>query len=387
MNENFYRNCRLCPRNCGADRETGAGFCGMGNIMKAARAGLHFYEEPHISGTGGSGTVFFSGCTLKCIYCQNRDISGAGGRAVSSGNDGLMAEGNGFSSGAGRAVSSGNGGLQSRDDRRKFTDPGAAGDGTLQKQEVVQPLMNLEHAGAGAEYAEKTGKLCGRKPDFTGYELGIERLADIFMEQQARGAHNINLVTGTHFTPSIAEAIRLSRKKGLSIPTVWNSSGYEKAETLKLLEGLVDVWLPDFKTLSPKLGKKYMNAPDYPEAAKEALKFMAHENGEAVFQNGLMVKGVNVRHLVIPGSTKDSMDVIEYLHKTYGGKIWISIMSQYTPMGNLPFEELNRKLTKREYAKVVDFAISIGVENAMIQEGGAAEASFIPGFDGTGIVL
>ena len=326
--EEYYKNCTLCPRNCGVDRRSSAGFCGCRDILKAARAGLHYYEEPFLAGTNGSGTVFFTGCSLGCIYCQNGPIS----------------------------------------------------------------------------------------RDGSGLEISTQRLLEIFLEQQERGAHNINLVTGTHFTPSIAEALKAARENGLGIPVVWNSSGYEKPETLGMLQGLVDIFMPDFKTLSPELGMRYMKAADYPERAKEALACMVEmTDGESFIpletaggkepagpeqklsqetfseyegEGVLMTKGVVVRHLVIPGQTEDSMKVLEYLYRTYGDRIWISLMSQYTPVGAVdPFAypELCRRVTSEEYERVVDHAIDLGIERCMIQEGDTASESFIPVFDGAGI--
>ncbi|MBQ9815799.1 MAG: radical SAM protein [Lachnospiraceae bacterium] len=294
---NYYDNCTLCPRRCGVNRREAKGYCGMGDQLLAARAGLHFYEEPYISGESGSGTVFFSGCSLKCVFCQNWQIS----------RDGF------------------------------------------------------------------------------GKEISTDRLSEIFLEQQSRGALNINLVTGTHFTPSIAEALRKAKAGGLQIPVLWNSSAYEEVETLRMLEGLVDIWLPDFKTLDEGLAKKYYNAPDYPEAAKKALDYMVTVSPEPVFEGDLMVSGVNVRHLVMPGASADSKNVISYLYGTYKNRIWISIMNQYTPVTAQPYDKLNRKTTRREYEKVVNFAIDLGVTQAMIQEEGTAKDSFIPVFDGEGI--
>lgn len=336
----YYKNCKLCPRNCGTDRNARPGLCGCGSVLKAARAGLHYYEEPFLSGTNGSGTVFFSGCSLGCIYCQNSPIS----------------------------------------------------------------------------------------RDGSGLEISEERLSQIFLEQQQRGAHNINLVTGTHFTPSIAKALRDARARGLTLPVVWNSSGYEKPETLQMLQGLVDIFLPDFKTMSSQLGQRYMKAPDYPEWAKKALSCMVNMTGEVQFvplvqdaadisgtdyegEGVLMKRGVVVRHLVIPGQTEDSKAVLRYLYETYGDRIWVSLMSQYTPVGvfaeeELPahavtqgrdhkadreemrrnYPELCRPLSNKEYDEVVDYAIRLGIENCMIQEEGTASDSFIPAFDGTGIL-
>jgi len=320
--EKIYNNCTLCPRNCGADRTSASGFCGESSTIRAARAGLHLFEEPFISGKSGSGTVFFSGCSTGCIYCQNFQIS----------------------------------------------------------------------------------------RDRLGFEISTNRLAEIFLELQDKKASNINLVTGTHFTPSISEALRTAKQNGLTIPVLWNSSGYEKPETLHMLEGLVDIFMPDFKTMSAELGARYMNAPDYPYHAREAVDFMVKIAGKAMFTEPglnkneiLMRKGVLVRHLIIPGHTRDSMEVIRYLYETYGDTIWISIMNQYTPVGVFSkcqretpagndtgkiretYPELTRSVTNREYDKVVDYALSLGIKNCMIQEGGAVSESFIPSFDGEGL--
>ena len=308
--------CRLCPRDCGVNRGQKTGFCGMGENLQVARAALHFYEEPFLSGESGSGAVFFSGCSLHCVYCQNGDISGGG----------------------------------------------------------------LE---------EGCGKLFG-------IEITKERLADIFFELKAKGALNINLVTGTHFTPQIAGAIRMAKERGLDLPFVWNSSGYELPETLLLLEGLIDVYLPDFKTLDEGLASKYLHAPDYPKVAKAALEQMVRSAGPMQMdrseqalkesEDGLMKKGVCVRHLMTPGNLKDTIRVIDYLADTYGDTIWFSLMSQYTPMGVFPFEELNRKVGREEYEQAVDHVVARGLENCMIQEGDVAEQSFIPAFDGEGVL-
>ena len=309
-------DCRLCPRHCGVDRSQKTGFCKMGENLKAARAALHFYEEPFLSGESGSGAVFFSGCSLHCIYCQNRGISGGG------------------------------------------------------TEEGCEELF--------------------------GIEITKERLADIFFELKAKGALNINLVTGTHFTPQIAEAIRIAKERSFDLPFVWNSSGYELPETLQLLEGLIDIYLPDLKTLDEGLASKYLHAPDYPKVVKKALEQMVKSAGPmqmdrseaalAESEDGLMKKGVCVRHLMTPGSLRDTIRVIDYLADTYGDRIWFSLMSQYTPMGTLPFEELNRKVSRKEYEQAVDHVIARGIENCMIQEGDVAVQSFIPAFDGEGVL-
>ena len=298
--------CTLCPRNCGVDRDNGKiGYCGQTDKVYVARAALHMWEEPCISGKEGSGTVFFCGCTLRCIFCQNHQI-------------------------------------------------------VLGK----------------AESGDKIGK-----------EVSIERLKEIFLELQEKGANNINLVTGTHYIPQIAMALKLAKEEGLKIPIVYNTSGYEKAESLQILDGLVDIYLPDMKYVSKELSKEYSNASDYFEMASKALEEMVRQVGEAQFDTrGYMTKGVIVRHLVLPGSTRDSKAVLDYLWNTYGNNIYLSIMNQYTPMEQIKNHPLlSRKVTKREYSKVVDYALSLGWENAFIQEGETAKESFIPGFNGVGV--
>ena len=298
--------CTLCPRNCSVDRGNGkTGYCGQTNKIYVARAALHMWEEPCISGKEGSGTVFFCGCPLRCIFCQNHVIA-------------LGKEKNG----------------------------------------------------------EKIGK-----------EITLKRLKEIFLELQEKGANNINLVTGTHYIPQIAEVLRLAKAEGLVIPIVYNTGGYEKVESLRMLEGLVDIYLPDMKYVSGELSKEYSNAPDYFEVASIALEEMVRQVGEPEFDDrGYIKKGVIVRHLVLPGSTKDSKAVLEYLWNTYGNKIYISIMNQYTPMEQIKNHPLlSRKVTKREYQKVVDYALSLGWENGFIQEGETAKESFIPGFYGVGV--
>ena len=298
--------CNLCPRHCFVDRKEGIpGYCGQTEKIYVARAALHMWEEPCISGEEGSGTVFFCGCPLRCIFCQNHKI--ALGREVNG---------------------------------------------------------------------DKIGK-----------EISVERLKEIFLELQEKGANNINLVTGTHYIPQIAEALSLAKKEGLQIPIVYNTSGYEKVESLQMLEGLVDIYLPDMKYVSKDLSKEYSNAGDYFEVASKALEEMVRQVGEPEFEsNGYIKKGVIVRHMVLPGSTKDSKAVLDYLWSTYGNRIYISIMNQYTPMEQIKNHPLlSRKVTKREYSKVVDYALSLGWENGFIQEGETAKESFVPGFNGVGV--
>lgn len=294
------KECRLCPRQCGANRTLGQiGFCSADDKLKIARAALHFWEEPCISGEKGSGTVFFSGCTLGCVFCQNYDISS-----------------------------------------KSF-----------------------------------------------GSEITINRLAEIFLELQEKSALNINLVTPTHYVCHIIEAVRLARKMGLFLPIIYNTSGYETEQTIELLNGTVDVYLPDFKYMNGAFAKKYSAAEDYPTYAKRALKKMVEQVGGCVFgDDGIIKKGVIVRHLMLPTLSKDSEDVIAYIYNTYGDSVFLSIMNQYTPFGTLEsLPELNRRITVQEYDAAVDFAISLGLENGFIQEGETADESFIPPFDLEGV--
>lgn len=299
----MYKKCTLCPRNCAVDRENGErGVCGQTNEVKVARAALHFWEEPCISGEEGSGTVFFSGCSLHCVFCQNEEIA----------------------------------------------------NGTV------------------------------------GKVITIERLAEIFLELQEKGANNINLVTPGHFIPQIKEALVLARQNGLKLPIVYNTSSYESLEAIKSLEGFVDIYLPDFKYMSSELSAKYSHASDYAKVVKTVIHEMVRQTGKPVFKNddeeGLLKRGTVVRHLMLPGGMEDSKAVIKYLYETYGNDIYISIMSQFTPLANVSsYPELNRKVTEEEYEELVDYAIELGLEQGFIQEGDVAEESFIPSFDCEGV--
>lgn len=289
-------DCTLCPRQCHADRAAGqTGFCGQTAELTVARAALHFWEEPCISGSCGSGAVFFFGCSLRCVFCQNHTI--ATGKAEKS----------------------------------------------------ITP----------------------------------ERLAEIFLELQENHAANINLVTAGHFIPQICRALQLSKARGLSIPVVYNTGSYEELSALRLLEGLVDIWLPDLKYCSEELSRSYSHAPDYFSKATAAIAEMFRQAGTPKFdeQSGLMKRGVIVRHLVLPGQIRDSKKILRYLHSTYGNDIYVSILNQYTPMEQTTqIPGLNRRLTDDEYKRILDFAEKIGIENGFIQEGGTAEESFIPPF-------
>lgn len=298
--QTMLKECHLCPRNCGVDRLTGQkGFCGVDAGIMVARAALHMWEEPCISGKEGSGAVFFSGCSLGCAFCQNRTISkGQSGKVIT-----------------------------------------------------------------------------------------VEHLAELFLNLQAQKANNINLVTAGHFLPQVREAIILAKERGLTIPVVYNSSGYEKAEMLRYLDGLVDIYLPDLKYLEADLAGKYSHAKDYPEVAMKALEEMVRQVGTPEFdERGMMKKGVIVRHLLLPGHVRNSKKVLEYLYGTYGDQIYISLMNQYTPMPAMKDDpQLSRKVTDREYDRLLDHAISFGVTNCFIQEGETAKESFIPEFNGEGV--
>lgn len=298
--QSWMKKCSLCPRNCGVNRlDEQKGFCGVDAEILVARAALHMWEEPCISGKEGSGAVFFSGCSLGCGFCQNNKIS--------------------------------------------------------------------------------RGQ--------TGKKITVEYLAELFFQLQGQGANNINLVTAGHFLPQVALALENARAHGLKIPVVYNSSGYEKADTLKILKGLVDIYLPDFKYMDPELAGKYSHAPDYPQIAKAALEEMVQQIGTPEFdERGMMKKGVIVRHLLLPGHVKNSREVLKYLYETYGDRIYISIMNQYTPMPAMKDDpKLSRKVTDREYERLLDYALSLGLNNGFIQEGETAKESFIPEFNEEGV--
>lgn len=334
--------CNLCPRECGAERDRGEkGYCQSDSRIYVARAALHHWEEPCISGKGGSGTVFFSGCNLRCVYCQNHEIASGG----------------------------------------------------------------------------------------VGKPVTVKRLGEIFLELQEKGAENINLVTPDHYVTAVAEAVLWAKERGLFLPVVYNGSGYEKPEAIRSLAGIVDVFLTDFKYMDAFLAGDLSQAADYPERAKRALAemvditynvptaadFWQHTvditqnmpNAAAsprhmvditrelapsapyFDENGMLRRGVIVRHLLLPGHKQNAKDVIRYVYETYGDKVILSIMNQYTPVLGIEkrtnCRELYRKVTKREYEAVVDYAIGLGVKNAFVQEGDTAKESFVPAFDGEGV--
>lgn len=299
-NMNKYENCLLCPRKCGINRSTGqTGVCGVSSEIKVARAALHYWEEPCISGKRGSGAVFFSGCSLHCVFCQNREIS----------------------------------------------------DG-------------------------KAGKVISK-----------ERLSDIFMELADKGANNINLVTPGQYIPDIVWAVNDAKSRGMKLPIIYNTSGYENVTELKLLEGIVDVYLPDFKYMDSTLSARYSRAKDYPSVAKQVLSEMVRQQPDVVIDDatGLIQKGVIVRQLLLPGHVNDAKAVLKYLYDTYHDHVYISMMSQFTPIALKDYPEINRTVTRREYERLVDYALEIGITNAFIQEGDVAKDSFIPAFDCEGV--
>lgn len=299
-NMNKYENCLLCPKKCGINRRTGqTGVCGVSSEIKVARAALHYWEEPCISGKRGSGAVFFSGCSLHCVFCQNREIS----------------------------------------------------DG-------------------------KEGKVISK-----------ERLSDIFIELADKGANNINLVTPGQYIPDIVWAVNDAKSRGMKLPIIYNTSGYENVTELKLLEGIVDVYLPDFKYMDSTLSAMYSRAKDYPSVAKQALSEMVRQQPDVVIDDatGLIQKGVIVRQLLLPGHVNDAKAVLKYLYDTYHDHVYISMMSQFTPIALEDYPEINRTVTKREYERLVNYALEIGITNAFIQEGDVAKDSFIPAFDCEGV--
>ena len=289
-----YRSCELCGRACKVNREEGQrGFCKAGTSMHIGRAAAHFWEEPCLSGTKGSGTIFFSSCGLSCVYWQNQRLS--------------------------------------------------------------------------------------RKE--SGQELSVEELVEVFYQLEAEGCHNINFVTPEHYSPGVREAMLLARKKGFSLPFVWNSSGYQSARTLKALEGLVDIYLMDFKYWEGSLAERYSKAKNYPEIAKEALEEVVRQCPELCYRDGLLKKGVILRHLLLPGQVYQGKRILKYSFCRYGNHILYSLLSQYTPFGALDcFPEINRKVFGKEYQRLVDYALSLGIEKAFIQEGESAKESFIPDF-------
>ncbi len=297
--ENPLKHCCLCPRKCGADRTSGQkGFCGADDNIYAARAALHYWEEPPISGTSGSGAVFFSHCSLGCVYCQNRNIS---------------------------------------------------------------------------------------RREAQGIPVTTEKLSETFLSLQEQGAHNINLVTGAHYVPQIIKALKMSKNSGLNIPIVYNSSGYESVETLKMLEGYIDIYLPDYKYYSSYYAELYSNAPDYRETAVAAITEMLCQTGAPVYgSDGLLKRGTVIRHLMLPGLSGDTAQILRDISVNFGDNVLVSLMRQYTPFDMQAYPELNRKITLDEYSYAYEMFLSFGL-SGFFQEDGTSKESFIPSFDGTGL--
>ena len=290
----LLKSCMLCPRKCSINRYNKLGFCKANNKVKIAYYSLHMWEEPVLSGKNGSGTIFFSNCNLRCIYCQNKKIS----------------------------------------------------------------------------------------IDGYGKYISNKKLGEIMLELQDKGAHNINLVTPTHYVPQIASILHKIKNKKIKIPIIYNTSSYENVGTLMCMKGLIDIYLADLKYYDDNLAKNYSKCDNYFETATMAIDEMYRQVGSPIFnKDGMMKKGLIVRVLILPGHVDDAKNIINYLYKTYGNDIFISIMNQYTPVNKCIYNNLNRKLTKDEYDDVLNYAIKLGVENAFIQEGDTADESFIPDFN------
>lgn len=296
----ILNNCNLCIRNCSIDRNSGkVGFCNSSNKLRVAKAYLHLWEEPCISGKNGSGTVFFSNCNLKCVFCQNHIIS----------NDGL------------------------------------------------------------------------------GKEISIERLSEIFLELQEKGAHNINLVTPTHYVPQIIEALNIAKNKGLYLPIIYNTNGIDSLDTIKKLNGYIDVYLPDFKYFNDKYSLKYSKIKGYSKNLLTILEEMFNQVDKPIFnENGIIQKGVIIRHLMLPGLLFDSKKVIDTIYNKFGNKVYISLMNQYTPMyDSIKYPEINKPLNPKHYDSLIDYSIELGVKNGFIQDTGTNSKSFIPDFNNEGV--
>ncbi len=296
MTDRAYENCTLCPRRCGVDRRLSRGACGTGDTAALSRAALHFGEEPCLAGAGGSGAVFFSGCSLGCVYCQNRDIS------------------------------------------------------------------------RGA----------------CGVPVSAERLSEILLSLEAAGAENIDLVTATHVVPTVRRALLLAKEAGLSLPVIYNTSAYERVETLSLLRGLVDIYLPDMKYHSSRLAALYSNAADYPRIAEEAIAYMAEETGAPRFsKDGRLLSGTLVRFLLLPEALIDCKAALHSIYRRHGNRVVYSLLSQYTPMGHSGFPALEKTVPRRDYVSLTRYAAALGIEHAYTQGEDAVGKGHIPLFDGT----
>ena len=288
------KECVCCPRNCRVDRSSMPGYCGAGALPRVARAALHFWEEPMFSGTRGSGTVFFSGCSLRCIFCQNKDIS-----------------------------------------------------------------------------ARQMGEECDG-----------DKLAGLFLKLEAQGAHNINLVTPTPHIFALRTAILHARAAGLTVPVLYNTGGYESVDALRSLEGLIDIYLPDLKYVTPVLSQRFSGAADYFAYAAPALQEMQRQVGTLLLdKEGIATRGLMVRHLVLPGCVDETRRVLDYIHEALPANTWVSLMRQYTPMTQGLSSPLNRRLTAREYDRAVAHCMQLGLTNVLLQEKGAADSAYTPPFN------
>ena len=296
----LLKNCMLCPRKCGINRYEKIGVCGANNKIKVAYYSLHMWEEPPISGKNGSGTIFFSNCNLKCVYCQNKKIS----------------------------------------------------------------------------------------LDGYGKYVSMKRLKEIMLELQEKKAHNINLVTPTHYVPQIASVLKKIKNKELNIPVVYNTSSYENIGTLMMMKGLVDIYLADLRYYDDKLGEKYSLCKDYFETATMAIDEMYRQVGGILLDSdGMIKRGLVVRVLILPGHVEDAKNIIKYLYKTYKDEIFISIMNQYTPMNkSCDYPEINKPLNPKHYESLIDYAASLGVKNAFIQESGTNSKAYVPSFKYEGVM-
>ena len=295
MIEEYLKECTLCPHNCKVNRIEGkVGRCKAGANVKLGLTQVHNFEEPCISGETGSGTVFFSGCNLSCVFCQNYKIS----------------------------------------------------------------------------------------QEYKGSEISVLELADEFLKLQKQNVNNINLVTGFMYVPQIIEAIKIAKEKGLNIPIVYNTSGYEAVETLKMLEGYVDIYLPDFKYFYNELGEEYSKVKNYFEVTSEAIKEMKRQVPENIFdENGIMKKGVIIRHLVLPNHIRNSKRVLKYIKDTFGKDTYISVMAQYFPSNKAKeYSNINRKLTEEEWNEILDYIDILNLENGFLQELEDDEEKYVPNF-------
>lgn len=321
---NLLDECTLCNRNCKINRnDNQIGFCRASNKVKLAKASLHLWEEPPISMGNGSGTVFFSHCNLRCVFCQNYNIS-----------------------------------QNSEENASDF---------------CTSNIQDLHESNCVSSVI--------------GMEVSITRLSEIFLELQDKGANNINLVTPTHYVPQIIEALKIAKRQNLNIPILYNTNTYDSIETIKLLDGYIDVYLPDLKYFNNKYAIKYSNAKNYFSNTIKVIDEMVRQIGKPVFnKDGLMIKGVIIRHLMLPGLLFDSKKIVDYVYNKYGDDVYISLMNQYVPMFKASdYPEINKKLNPKHYDSLINYALELGLRNGFIQDDGANDASYIPNFNLDGV--